>query len=116
MAVSTPKKVKIAGQMYTIIERDRKEDGLLNEENYGYTLDTGNLIVIDKMMALGKKQQTVIHEIMHVIRMVFDGPKKPNKKDDYEVWEHHFIGIYEAGMLAFLKDNPEMVTWLLSED
>ena len=110
-----PKKVKIAGQLYSIEERDSKQDGLLNESNYGYTLDQGNLIVIDKLLALSKKQQTLLHEIMHVIRMVNDGPKKPSKKDDYDVWEHHFIGILEADMLGFLKDNPDVVEWLTSE-
>jgi hypothetical protein len=111
----TPSKVKIAGQMFTILERDAKEDGMLDSDNYGYTLDKGNLIVIDKSLALGKKQQTVLHEIMHVIRMVHDGPKKPDKDDDYGTWEHHFIGIMEASMLAFMKDNPEVVSWLVSE-
>lgn len=111
-----PKKVKIAGQTFSIEERDSKQDGLLNENNYGYTLDQGNLMVIDKSLALGKKQQTLLHEVMHVIRMINDGPKKPNKKDEYEVWEHHFIGILEADMLGFLKDNPEVVAWLTSED
>lgn len=115
MAV-TPNKVKIAGQTYTILERAAKEDGTLNDANYGYTLDTGNLIVLDKTMALGKKQQTLLHEVMHAIRMVFDGAKKPTKKDDYETWEHHFIGTFEAGMLAFLKDNPDVVEWLTSEE
>ncbi len=113
--MATPKKVKIAGQLYSIEERDPKQDGTLNENNYGYTLDQGNLIVIDKSLALSKKQQTLLHEVMHAIRMVNDGPKKPTKKDDYEVWEHHFIGIFEADMLGFLKDNPEVVDWLTSE-
>ncbi len=111
----TPKKIKIAGQTYSIEERDAKNDGLLNENNYGYTLDQGNLIVVDKSLALSKKQQTVLHEVMHAIRMVNEGQKKPNKKDDYEVWEHHFIGIFEADMLGFLKDNTEVVEWLTSE-
>jgi hypothetical protein len=48
--------------------------------------------------------------------MVFDGIKKPGKKDDYDTWEHHFIGVFEAGLLAFLKDNPEVVEWLTKED
>jgi hypothetical protein len=114
--MATPKKLKVAGQLYTVVERDPKEDGTLNDDSCGYTIDQGNLIVLDKNMAVSKKQQTLLHEVMHVIRMVFDGIKKPNKKDDYETWEHHFIGVFEAGMLAFLKDNPEVVEWLTKEE
>lgn len=113
--MATPKKVRIAGQIFTIEERDPKTDGMLNEDNYAYTLDQGNLIVLDKTMAVSKKQQTLIHEVMHVIRMVHDGTKKPGKKDSYETWEHHFIGIFEASMLSFLKDNDEVVEWLRLE-
>jgi hypothetical protein len=112
----TPKKVKIAGQVFNIVERDSRDDGMLGSDNYGYTLDKGNLIVIDVSLALSKKQQTVLHEIMHVIRMVHDGPKKPDRDDDYVTWEHHFIGILEASMLAFIKDNPEIVKWLESNE
>lgn len=114
--MATPKKIRVAGQTYTVIERDPKEDGMLNDETCGYTLDAGNLIVLDKNMSLGKKQQTLLHETMHAIRMVFDGIKKPSKKDDYDVWEHHFIGVFEAGLLAFLKDNPEVLEWLTKEE
>lgn len=113
--MATPKKVRIAGQIFSIVERDPKEDGMLNDDTYGYTLDQGNLIVIDKTMALGKKQQTVVHEVLHAIRMVHDGIKKPGKKDSYETWEHHFIGIFEASMLLLLKDNPELIEWLSGE-
>lgn len=113
--MKTPSNVKIAGQIFTVVERDSKDDGLLGNGNYAYTLDSGNLIVLDAAMALTKKQQTFIHEVMHVIRMVFDGKKKPDKDDAYEEWEHHFIGVFEAGMLGFLKDNPDVVEWLLQE-
>ena len=113
--MTTPKKVRIAGQTFTIEERDPKADGMLNEDTYAYTLDQGNLIVLDKTLALSKKQQTLIHEVMHVIRMVHEGTKKPSKKDSYEIWEHHFIGIFEASMLGFLKDNEQVVEWLRSE-
>lgn len=113
--MQTPTSVKIAGQVFTVVERDSKDDGLLGNGNYAYTLDAGNLIVLDAAMAFTKKQQTLIHEVMHVIRMVFDGKKKPDSSDTYEDWEHHFIGIFEGGMLGFLKDNPEVVAWITEE-
>lgn len=99
--------------MFTIEERTVKQDGTLNDNAYGYTLDQGNLIVIDASIAFTKKQQTLLHEIIHAIGMVYgSGQREPGPKDNYEVWEHHFIGIWESPMLSFIKDNPEVISWL----
>jgi hypothetical protein len=115
--MQTPKKVKIGAQVFYIEERSVKKDGTLNDNSYGYTLDQGNLIVIDANIAFTKKQQTLLHEIIHAIGMVYgSGQKQPGAKDDYEVWEHHFIGIWEAPMLSFIKDNPEVVAWMQLEE
>lgn len=107
-----PKSIKIGGQVFKVEERSIKTDGTLNDDAYGYTLDQGNLIVIDSSIAFTKKQQTLLHEIIHVITMVYGGQVQPRPKDGYEVWEHHFIGLWEAPMLSFIKDNPEVVAWL----
>lgn len=112
-----PKKVRIGAQVFKIEERSVKQDGTLNDNSYGYTLDQGNLIVIDASIAFTKKQQTLLHEIIHAIGMVYgSGQKEPGLKDTYEVWEHHFIGIWEAPMLSFIKDNPEVVAWMQLEE
>jgi len=112
-----PKKVRIGAQVFKIEERSVKQDGTLNDNSYGYTLDQGNLIVIDASIAFTKKQQTLLHEIIHAIGMVYgSGQKEPSAKDTYEIWEHHFIGIWEAPMLSFIKDNPEVVEWLQLEE
>ena len=108
-----PRKVQIGAQMFTVEERTVKQDGTLNDNAYGYTLDQGNLIVIDASIAFTKKQQTLLHEIIHAIGMVYgSGQREPTPKDTYEIWEHHFIGIWESPMLSFIKDNPEVVSWL----
>ena len=107
--------IKIGPQNYLLEERSKGEDGMLNDGNYAYTLDTGNLIVLDKDIATSKKQVTVLHEILHAIRFNSDGMIKPRKKDDFDVWEHYFIGLYENNLLGVLKDNPDLVEWLLSE-
>lgn len=115
--MSTPKKVKIGAQTFRIVERSVKQDGTLNDNSYGYTLDQGNLIVLDANIAFTKKQQTLLHEIIHAIGMVYgSGQKEPGPKDTYDVWEHHFIAIWEAPMLSFVKDNPEVIEWLQLEE
>jgi hypothetical protein len=115
--MSIPSRVKIGAQIFKVEERSVKQDGTLNDNSYGYTLDQGNLIVIDASIAFNKKQQTLLHEVIHALGMVHAaGMKQPDGKDGYEVWEHHFIGIWEAPMLSFIKDNPEAVAWLQLEE
>ena len=106
------KSIKIGPQSFNVVERANQEDGMLNDNAYGYTLDAGNLIVINGNMGEGKKQITLLHEILHAIRMNADGMPKPTKDDDFETWEHYFIALYETGLLSVLKDNRKLVEWL----
>jgi Mlc titration factor MtfA (ptsG expression regulator) len=106
------KTVKVGPQVYNIVKRNTNEDGTLNDGAHGYTLDSGNIIVVDSGISKTKKQVTVLHEILHAIRMANDGMPKPGKEDDFEAWEHYFIALYENNLLAVLKDNPKLVEWL----
>ncbi len=110
-----PAKVKIGMQVFDILERASKQDGMLHDGSYGYTLDSKNMIVLDKDMHPSKKRVTLFHEVMHAVRMVYENPTKPSAKSSYEDWEHHFIGIWENALLTVLKDNPELRKYLLEE-
>lgn len=111
--MSIPSSVKIGTQVFDIVLRDRKNDGMLSDATFGYTLDTENLIVIDSSLKLSKQRITLLHEILHAIHAVFDTSVKPSKKDDFDVWEHYFIGIYEEALLLVMRDNPELIKYLL---
>jgi len=113
--VDVPKKVIIGAQVFEIVQRSSKEDGMLNDGNYGYTLDVPNVIVIDADLHETKKRVVLIHELLHASRMVFEPSIKPTEKDDYEAWEHHFINIFENSIVMILKDNPKLVEWLLGK-
>jgi hypothetical protein len=106
------KSVKIGPQRFDIEERDPKHDGMLNDATMGYTLGTENLIIIDSSLKYSKQRTTLIQEILHAIHDVFDNTVKPTKKDDFEVWEHYFIGMYEEPLLLILRDNPDLVEYL----
>lgn len=67
-------------------------------------------------MGNGKQKITLLHEVLHAIRMSNEGMPKPSKDDDFEAWEHYFIAMYETGLLAVLKDNPKLTEWLLDEN
>jgi hypothetical protein len=110
-----PKSIKIGAERYTIVERSVLEDGMLNDGCYGYTLASGNLIILQRDIPITKKQVTVLHEILHSIRMTTDGLNRPRREDEYEDWEHHFIGMWDNGLLAVLKENPELTEWLTND-
>lgn len=105
-------KVKIGPQEFTIEFRQTREDGMLNDNSYGYTLDQGNLIVIASDISKSKQRVTLVHEVLHAARMIFEGSSRPKKKADYDEWEHHFISIFENGFLLLIQDNPELIKWL----
>ena len=109
------KSIKVGPQKFDIIQRDPREDGMLNDGAYGYTLDGKNVIVLSSDLSNGKEKVTMLHEILHAVRMSNDGMPRPTKEDDFETWEHYFIAMYETGLLAVLKDNPKLVEWLLNE-
>lgn len=110
-----PTKVKVGTQVFAIIERSADVDGMLSDSTYGYTLDEKNLIVIDANIHKSKKQITLLHEILHACRMVFDNSLKPKKSDDFEVWEHYFIGTVEHSLLLVFTQNKGLVEWLLED-
>jgi hypothetical protein len=107
--------VKIGPQVFDVEFRSTREDGMLNDNSYGYTLDQGNLIVIASDVSESKQKVTMVHEILHSARMIMEGATKPKKKAEYDEWEHHFIGIFENAFIVILQDNPELVKWLAKQ-
>ena len=116
MVSRIPTGVKIGSQTFYIKERDKSDDATLNEGSYGYTIDDGNLIVIDAGIHKTKKQVTVLHEIMHRVRMINDGFPKPKPDDSFDDWEHYFISMWEGNLLGVLRDNPDLANWLLDRN
>jgi hypothetical protein len=110
-----PKKIQVGSQTWDIVEKARKGDLSLSEDSFGYTLHRENTIVIDSTAAKSRKQQTLLHEILHAIRYSFGNPTTPKKTDDAEVWEHYYIAMYEEGLLLVMRDNPELLKYLIGE-
>jgi Zn-dependent peptidase ImmA (M78 family) len=115
-----PTKIKIGTQSWTIIERSATMDDSLSSSAYGYTLDRSSTIVIDLDATPSRKRQTLLHELLHAIRFSMGSPITPTPNDDEskttEAWEHYFIGMYEEGLLLTIKNNPELLAYLLSEE
>ena len=111
-----PTLVKVGTQLWTIEERDRNRDSSLSEDSFGYTLHRDSIIVIDGTASPSRKRQTLLHELLHAIRYSLGSPITPKNDDDSDTWEHYFIGMYEEGVLAILRDNQNVLDYLLSDE
>lgn len=112
--VAPPSEILIGTQVFQVILRSPKEDGMLSDDTYGYTLESDGVIVIDSTLSWSKQRQTFTHEMLHAMRMVFGSPTRPKKADSFDDWEHYFIGIYEEVLLMVLRDNPSVVEYFQS--
>ena len=110
-----PSRVKVGSQWFDVIERSRRDDGMLHDDTYGYTLDQENLIVIDSEIAFSRQQLTLWHELMHAARNIYDTSVMPKKSDSFETWEHYFIGVWEESLLVLIRDNPKLLEYLLAD-
>ena len=107
-----PSKVKIGSIVWEVSEQKRKHAA---DDHYGFTNYKDATIIIDADLPVAMKRTTLIHEIMHAILSTFGGSFKPSKSTEFADWEHYFIGLYEEPMIMVLRDNPELVEYLLGE-
>lgn len=111
-----PTSVKIGPQTFKIEFRDPAKDGMLNDGSHGYTLEAGNLIVVSKAIDISKQRVTLVHEMLHACKFVFDTYAFKKESADLDDIEHLFISIYENAFLMILQDNPELIDWLTDAD
>jgi hypothetical protein len=117
-----PTKIKIGSQDWTVEERSKNIDGMLNDGNYGYTIQEGNIIVVDKAANPSRKRQVLFHELFHAVRFSSGSSGiKPNMDDVQpneviDIWEHYFIAMYEDAFLTIIRDNPDVTSYLLSKE
>ncbi len=111
-----PSKIKIGSQIWEISEQKRKHNSEFLDGTYGYTVDKDNTIVLDAEMSNSIRRVTLLHELLHAVRFVFGGSYKPPKTTTYDEWEHYFIGLYEEPLLMVLRDNPDVLVFLLADD
>lgn len=110
-----PERIKIGTQFWDVHERARKSDAALWEDSYGYTIDKDNQIVIDKDLPVSRKRTTLFHELLHAIRYTY-AQVHPGKGTSFEDWEHYFIAHYDETVVTVLRENPDLVAYLLHDD
>jgi len=58
----------------------------------------------------------LFHELLHAIRFTYGGSFQPAKGTGFLDWEHYWIGLYEEPVVVMLRENPDLVAYLLSND
>jgi ribose 5-phosphate isomerase len=107
-----PKSVKIGSQVWEISEQKRKHS---SDSHYGFTSTKDNTIIVDADMADSMKRTTLFHELLHAIGITFGGSFTPSSKISFEEMEHFWIGRFEEPVVAMLRDNPELVKFLIED-
>jgi len=111
-----PRRLKVGPQWYRVEQRRTGDDGMLSDASHAYTLAERNLIVLSLDLDESNKKQALVHEILHAIHNTMGSASKPGKSAEFSDWEHHFISMYEVGLLMVLQDNPELVKYLASDE
>lgn len=109
-----PKEIHVGSQVYSIVERTPDTDGMLGE-SYAYTLAESNLIVIRRDQPYARKRVILIHELLHALIFTFGRNDRVEKNENYDDWEHYFITLTEEPFVMLLRDNPDLVEFLLGE-
>jgi len=98
-----PKFINVSGQRYKI-----KFD-LNDPETYGLTTSDTNTIQLRPDIPEDKLLRVLVHEITHAV--IFETPFSTRKRFDVEevcdIIGYHFLNV--------LRDNPELVQYLLHE-
>ncbi len=109
-----PSSVRIGSQVWDVSEQKRKHSS--DDGHYGFTNPKDNTIVIDSDLPLSMKRTTLVHELLHAIKVTFGGSFQPAKSTEFIEWEHYFIGLYEEPITMIIRDNPELMEFLLADD
>lgn len=109
-----PKSIKIGTQVWEIREQKRKHS--VTTDHFGFTNVGDNVIIIDSEITESRKRVILVHELLHAIMSTFGGSYVPEKKAEFADLEHYFIGLYEEPLVLVLRENPELVKFLVGNE
>ena len=103
-----PLRVKILGKVYRIRVITERAEGF-EEGDYGQCDDDKQLISLIAGRSLGNDQDTLLHELIHAICFQMNVADKMGKH------EEAVVQAIATGLLAVLKDNRGLVSYLRSK-
>lgn len=108
-----PSPIKVGPYEYTIRFRPERAMNL-----FGYlavTFTTKQVMLVSAGMAPGHLRETVLHEIMHTCQNIKDRMAVDGIEGDGTMTADEFIERTAPELLGVLRDNPELVKWLVKD-
>jgi hypothetical protein len=102
-----PRRVKVLGRTYTIEFLPTGSPILVNDDDencLGRVDHNAQQIAVDDKQVLEAQQDTVLHEVLHAIENTLNLDVEENT-----------IHLFATGVLAVLRENPEVTRFLLSK-
>lgn len=90
--MSLPEQIKVGGMKYSVIEKDTVDN---NPQCFGVCVYHDTHIEIKKDLAVERKEQTVIHEMLHGVFF----------ESGFEEHQEEMIGRVSTVLYQVLKDN-----------
>lgn len=112
-----PTSINIGTQTYAIYQRSVSEDAGLSDA-HAYTYTEGNFIVVNKELNPQLQRRYLMHEVLHALIFVFgqnDKSDKEERTDTNENLEHWFIYLIQEPLVMLLRDNPDLLDFILGE-
>lgn len=105
--MSLPKAIKVLGKTYKIRVVTERTVGFENGD-YGECDNDAHVISIVAGRSLGNDQDTLLHEIIHAVAFQMNVDGAINRRAGEERW----VQAMATGLLAVMKENPSLVTYL----
>jgi len=111
-----PKSIKINNLEWEIKYISMKEMNKISDTNpMGLTQFGTTTIYILNEMSYSHKRNTLMHEVLHACIYIGEGVIRPNTKDN-DAWEHYFINSLEYTLPEFIKNNPDVVKFIIGNN
>ncbi len=105
-----PERIKIIGKVYRVrVVTDGANDFQVGD--YGCCDNDSLVLTIVAGRSLGNDQDTLLHEIIHAVAFQMGVDGAINKREGEERW----VQALATGLLAVMKDNAGLVSYLRSK-
>lgn len=116
--MSIPKSLKIGPYTYSITEDKakmaKKQVELKASGQFGLLDPREQCIYIDQDIHPQSKRTTLLHEALHAVCGI--SALRQAEDEEGRVTEEQFIESVDSGIVLLLRDNPELVAYLTSDD
>jgi len=111
-----PSSVKIGNRIIDIVFTSSENDSRLDNGTVGWSDNYRSTIVIDTLVNEMLQKETLLHEMLHFIRYIYQPSNLIYDEDTpYIDIEHHFINMYEVSLITILKENKSVREYILGE-